>query len=198
MPTNIKCPKFTFEFPIEYAVSEEYKKELREQMMHFKKQKEEELYKKEQEWKQQLQQQERELLLKNDLEKKQLQKDLEENLRKKIIGDFENQLTLLQQNNAETEEKLKEALERNLTGDRALTNLLSDQTLAANADLPSTGVPPELERNLSAMFIKIPGYGTRCTTVIKIIKDGWTSFAETVYDNEGKPTGETNFTIEGE
>ncbi|MBA2498876.1 MAG: DUF2130 domain-containing protein [Chitinophagaceae bacterium] len=114
MPTNIKCPKCSFEFPIEDAVSEEYKKELREQMVNFKKQKEEELYKKEQEWKQQLQQQERELLLKNETEKKQLQKDLEENLRKKIIGDFENQLTLLQQNNAETEEKLKEARKKEL------------------------------------------------------------------------------------
>ena len=98
MPTNIKCPKCSFEFPIEDAVSEEYKKELREQMVNFKKQKEEELYKKEQEWKQQLQQQERELLLKNENDKKQLQKELEENLRKKIIGDYENQLTLLQQN----------------------------------------------------------------------------------------------------
>jgi hypothetical protein len=114
MPTNIKCPKCSFEFLIEDAVSEEYKKELREQMVNFKKQKEEELYEKEQEWKQQLQQQERELLLKNETEKKQLQKDLEENLRKKIIGDFENQLTLLQQNNAETEEKLKEARKKEL------------------------------------------------------------------------------------
>ena len=114
MPTNIKCPKCSFEFPIEDAVSEEYKKELREQMVNFKKQKEEELYKKEQEWKQQLQQQERELLLKNENDKKQLQKDLEENLRKKIIGDYENQLTLLQQNNAQTEEKLKEARKKEL------------------------------------------------------------------------------------
>ena len=114
MPTNIKCPKCSFEFPIEDAVSEEYKKELREQMVNFKKQKEEELYKKEQEWKQQLQQQEKELLLKNENDKKQLQKDLEENLRKKIIGDYENQLTLLQQNNAQTEEKLKEARKKEL------------------------------------------------------------------------------------
>ena len=114
MPTNIKCPKCSFEFPIEDAVSEEYKKELREQMVNFKKQKEEELYKKEQEWKQQLQQQEKELLLKNENDKKQLQKELEENLRKKIIGDYENQLTLLQQNNAQTEEKLKEARKKEL------------------------------------------------------------------------------------
>ena len=62
MPTNIKCPKCSFEFPIEDAVSEEYKKELREQMVNFKKQKEEELNRKEQEWKQQLLQQEKERL----------------------------------------------------------------------------------------------------------------------------------------
>lgn len=114
MPTNIKCPKCSFEFPIEDAVSEEYKKELREQMVNFKKQKEEELNKKEKEWRQQLQQQEQDLLLKNEMEKKQLQKELEENLRKKIVSDFENQLTLLQQNNAETEEKLKEARKKEL------------------------------------------------------------------------------------
>ena len=114
MPTNIKCPKCSFEFPIEDAVSEEYKKELREQMVNFKKQKEEELNRKEQEWKQQLLQQEKDLLQKNENDKKQLQKELEENLRKKIVGDYENQLTLLQQNNAETEEKLKEARKKEL------------------------------------------------------------------------------------
>ena len=114
MPTNIKCPKCSFEFPIEDAVSEEYKKELREQMVNFKKQKEEELNRKEQEWKKQLLQQEKDLLQKNENDKKQLQKELEENLRKKIVGDYENQLTLLQQNNAETEEKLKEARKKEL------------------------------------------------------------------------------------
>ena len=42
MPTTIKCPNCAHEFPLEEAVSEEYKKELREQMVAYKKQKEEE------------------------------------------------------------------------------------------------------------------------------------------------------------
>ena len=52
---DIKCPSCGHEFPLEEAVSEEYKKELREQVQVYKKQKEEELARKEQEWQQRLQ-----------------------------------------------------------------------------------------------------------------------------------------------
>lgn len=38
--------------------------------------------------------------------------------------------------------------------------------------LPSTGVPLELERNLSALFIKMPNYGTRVSTIILREKTG--------------------------
>ncbi|WP_315816258.1 hypothetical protein [Paraflavitalea speifideaquila] len=38
MATDIKCPKCGHQFDIEDAVSEEYKKELREQMVAYKKQ----------------------------------------------------------------------------------------------------------------------------------------------------------------
>src|SRR6266516_1485159 len=92
MPTTIKCPKCSHEFQLEEAVSEEYKKELREQMIAYKKQKDEEYSLKELEWKQQL----------------------EENLRKNISSDFENKLKLLEQNNSENEEKLKEARRQQL------------------------------------------------------------------------------------
>lgn len=44
--------------------------------------------------------------------------------------------------------------------------LLRDESLADDAELPSTGVPPEIEKALSAIFIKLPGYGTRCSTVL--------------------------------
>lgn len=65
-----------------------------------------------------------------------------------------------------------------LTTDAALLTerslaLLADRSLAADADLPSTGVPLDRERALSAIFIRItePGspealYGTRCSTVV--------------------------------
>jgi hypothetical protein len=103
MPTTIKCPNCAHEFPLEEAVSEEYKKELREQMVVYKKQKEEELIRKETEWKELQQKREREL-----------QRKLEEDLRKTIATDFENQLRLLEQNNKDNQEKLKESRQKEL------------------------------------------------------------------------------------
>jgi len=53
----------------------------------------------------------------------------------------------------------------------ALFDLLSDKTEAADAQLPSTGVSLERERALSAAFIKLDGYGTRSSTLVKIEHD---------------------------
>jgi len=50
MPTDIKCPNCGHLFPMEDAVSEEYKKALRDQMQAYKKQKDSELAKKETEF----------------------------------------------------------------------------------------------------------------------------------------------------
>ena len=49
--------------------------------------------------------------------------------------------------------------------------LLSDQALAADADLPDTGLGLEIERALSAIFIKTPVYGTRCSTLLTFDSD---------------------------
>jgi uncharacterized protein with NRDE domain len=45
---------------------------------------------------------------------------------------------------------------------------LADRSLADDAALPHTGVPPEWERQLSAAFIRTPDqrYGTRCSTLV--------------------------------
>jgi uncharacterized protein with NRDE domain len=44
--------------------------------------------------------------------------------------------------------------------------LLRDETIAADADLPDTGVGVEHERLLSPIFIRTPVYGTRSSTVV--------------------------------
>ena len=103
MPTTIKCPNCANEFPLEEAVSEEYKKELREEMLKYKKQKEEELVRKEAEWKDAQQKRE-----------KELQQKLQEDIRKTISTDFENKLRMLEQNNKDNEEKLKQARQKEL------------------------------------------------------------------------------------
>ena len=45
---------------------------------------------------------------------------------------------------------------------------LAHAQVAADADLPDTGVGTGLERLLSAGFIIGPDYGTRCTTVVLV------------------------------
>ena len=98
MSTAIKCPQCGNEFPLESAVFEEYKKELRAQMILYKKQKEEEVTRKEKEWKELQQKREEEL-----------QQKLQEDIRKTVIADFENKLSLLEQNNRDNEEKVRQA-----------------------------------------------------------------------------------------
>jgi hypothetical protein len=114
MPTTIKCPNCRHEFAMEEAVSEQYKKDLRDQMIAFTKKKEDEFLKKSTDISRQLQDQE-ELFNKKHLEeKKQLQQALEESLRKSIYADFENRYLILQQTNEEQQEKLKSARQKEL------------------------------------------------------------------------------------
>ncbi|HEX6748721.1 MAG TPA: NRDE family protein [Longimicrobium sp.] len=49
---------------------------------------------------------------------------------------------------------------------------------ASDTDLPSTGIEPERERALSSAFIATPEYGTRCSTVLLLGRDGEVSLTE--------------------
>ncbi len=68
-------------------------------------------------------------------------------------------------------EKGKRFLSENLNSDWTKDDLfavLADESLADDADLPDTGIGFEREKLLSAVFIKTPGYGTRCSTVLTV------------------------------
>ena len=114
MPTTIKCPNCRHEFAMEEAVSEQYKKDLRDQMIEFTRKKDEEFQKKTRDLSKQLIDQEEAFRKKMNEEKKIIQQSLEENIRKDLHGDFENRLSLLQQSNEEQQEKLKAARQREL------------------------------------------------------------------------------------
>ncbi|WP_299076987.1 NRDE family protein [uncultured Paraglaciecola sp.] len=64
-----------------------------------------------------------------------------------------------------------------------LFELLLDKHLAADQDLPQTGIPIEWERRLSAIFITGEDYGTRSSTVLTIDKDQKVQWQERSYDN---------------
>ncbi|MFM0733695.1 NRDE family protein [Paraburkholderia sediminicola] len=53
-----------------------------------------------------------------------------------------------------------------------LIDLMRDPSLARDDELPSTGIPLERERALSAAFIETPEYGTRGTTAVRVVAHG--------------------------
>jgi hypothetical protein len=121
MATNIKCPSCNFEFPLEEALNDELKEsiekekaDLRQKMMVHLNSKEAEFKKAEELLKQQLQAKDKEAETMIAAEKQKLQKELQESLRKTISADFENQLKLLQEADAEKEERLKLARQKEL------------------------------------------------------------------------------------
>lgn len=65
-------------------------------------------------------------------------------------------------------------------------HMMQDSTRAPVHALPETGLAPQMEENLSSIFIHIEGYGTRCTTYIQHTDDK-TIFVEQTYEN-GVPT----------
>jgi len=116
MPTNIKCPKCGSEFDVQNVLSadveqklrQEYEKEFQQTLSQVNAEKKkleeeqkqfEEKKKKENELFQQKLQQ----------EKLKLEAEVQQQLRKSITADFENELRLLKQNNLDNEEKLKAA-----------------------------------------------------------------------------------------
>jgi len=83
-------------------------------MVDWQKKKDEEFRQKEQSFQQQLQLKDEEAIKKIAAEKKKLEEELKESLRKNIAADFENQLKMLQEADKEKEEKLKEARKKEL------------------------------------------------------------------------------------
>ncbi|MDY0014242.1 MAG: NRDE family protein [Rhodocyclaceae bacterium] len=68
-----------------------------------------------------------------------------------------------------------------------LLALLRDDQPAPDQALPRTGVSLEWERLLSSAFIRAPGYGTRCSTVILGDPGGRCHFQEWTWDEAGHP-----------
>eukprot|EP01012_Entosiphon_sulcatum_P005037 TRINITY_DN12136_c0_g3_i1.p1 TRINITY_DN12136_c0_g3~~TRINITY_DN12136_c0_g3_i1.p1 ORF type:complete len:418 (-),score=88.31 TRINITY_DN12136_c0_g3_i1:90-1343(-) len=114
MPTEIKCPNCAHVFPMEEAMAEDYKKELREKAAAYARQKDEEYQRKLQVFETEKQQQLKAFDVKLAEEKTKLKDNLEENLRKSISADFETKLQMLEGNAKDNAEKLRLAREKEL------------------------------------------------------------------------------------
>ncbi len=81
-------------------------------------------------------------------------------------------------------EGLKKLLDKSPFNRKAAFTLLTDTTLAADAELPETGITLKWERALSATFITMQSYGTRCSTLLTTDSDGCHRFVERRFTDE--------------
>ncbi len=76
-----------------------------------------------------------------------------------------------------------------LPDDRALVErlfeLLRDREVPSQQSLPVTGVSPELERSLAPIFVRLPGYGTRSSSVLTCSYTGDLQFSERSFAEDG-------------
>ena len=95
-------------------------------------------------------------------------------------------------------QRLRSILTRDVIQPEDLFEVLYDESFASDGELPDTGIGLERERALSAMFIKSPGYGTRCSTVIMVDQQNNATFIERVFDLSTfqYTSGEFNFKVE--
>ncbi len=63
--------------------------------------------------------------------------------------------------------RLASLLNARSASDNEYFELLADETIAEDAELPSTGIPFDEEKAKSAIFIRMGNYGTRCSTLVK-------------------------------
>jgi uncharacterized protein with NRDE domain len=95
-------------------------------------------------------------------------------------------------------ERGKRALEDLIVGEKEITPerlfpILEDRSPAADDELPETGVELELERVLSAPFIRTKDYGTRSSTVLLIEHTGSVTFVERSFDPRDESQKETRY-----
>ena len=67
--------------------------------------------------------------------------------------------------------------------------MLADRRPPSGGDLPNTGLPHEVERDLAPIFIASAVYGTRCSTVVVWRRDGRMSFEERSFGPDGEEAG---------
>lgn len=96
MSRTIKCPKCGTEFEPNESIRQEIERELNQKAGEWQRRKNEEFQ------------------VKLEEEKKRMQQSLEENIRKSISLDYENQLRLFEQASKENEEKLRQARQQQL------------------------------------------------------------------------------------
>lgn len=74
--------------------------------------------------------------------------------------------------------RLSALIEQDRVSAQTLFDLLADDVEAPDNQLPETGIPKDIEKKVSPVFIKSDGYGTRCSTALLVNQDDEVLFTE--------------------
>lgn len=91
-------------------------------------------------------------------------------------------------------QRLRQLIQQDQPTPEDLLNIVKDKTVAPDDQLPSTGVPLDWERALSAMFITMENYGTRCSTAV-LKKERHTTFSEKTHPHLGQKEDQVEFIL---
>ena len=94
---------------------------------------------------------------------------------------------------ARTRERFNALLSQPEISPEDLFTMLADREQAGGTDLPSTGLPEDWERVVSAPFIVNERYGTRCSSVLLVERTGRTILQERRFDAAGIQSGNSRF-----
>jgi uncharacterized protein with NRDE domain len=92
-----------------------------------------------------------------------------------------------------TRERFSEHIKEPEIVPETLFGILADRERAAADNLPSTGLPADWERVVSAPFIVNERYGTRCSSVLLVERTGRTILHERRFDAAAVQSGTTRF-----
>ena len=91
--------------------------------------------------------------------------------------------------------RLRQLVDADKVDASRLMRMLDDRQRAPAAEIDDPAFEFATAHALSAPFIVLPDYGTRCSTVVTIDNRGKVSFAERRFDAGGTRTGESQFSF---
>ncbi|MCK9291237.1 MAG: NRDE family protein [Bacteroidales bacterium] len=93
--------------------------------------------------------------------------------------------------------RLEETIRHNKLDTNTLFQLLTNETMADDDQLPETGLSKEMEKAISPAFIITEKYGTRCSTLLLIDENGHMVFTERRFKPASRQIiGETEIKID--
>ena len=91
---------------------------------------------------------------------------------------------------------LQALIEADTVNETNLLRMLDDRQKASSEEVRTNGLSFSIAHALTAPFIVLPDYGTRCSTVLTVSDTGGVRFTERRFDARGRTTGEVSFAFD--